>query len=79
MAESHLSGQVIGVAFDGTGFGTRRQNMGRRIPDRRISPASLAARICAMCLCLVATQLCVSPGAWRLSYLRDAFGQQVPD
>ena len=35
MAESHLSGQVIGVAFDGTGYRDGRKNMGRRIPDLR--------------------------------------------
>ena len=29
------AGPVIGVAFDGTGYGTRRHHLGRRVPDRR--------------------------------------------
>ena len=35
MAENHLRGKVIGVAFDGTGYGTDGKHLGRRIPGRR--------------------------------------------
>ncbi len=36
MAENHLRGKVIGVAFDGTGYGTDAKDLGRGIPGRRL-------------------------------------------
>ena len=32
MAENGLTGEVIGVAMDGTGYGTGRRDLGRRVP-----------------------------------------------
>ncbi len=36
MAENGLDGQVIGVAFDGTGWGADGQDLGRRVPGVRL-------------------------------------------
>ena len=36
MAENGLNEPVIGVTFDGTGYGTDGARLGRRVPDRRL-------------------------------------------
>ena len=64
MAENHLAGKVIGVAFDGTGYGTDGKIWGGEFLVA-ISPASSGARTCATCRCPAATRRSASPGAWR--------------
>jgi hydrogenase maturation protein HypF len=77
MAENHLTGPVIGVAFDGTGFGTDGKIWGGEF---------LAADFTGFTRC-AHLRYVPMPGAdaavrqpWRmaLSYLRDAFDQQFP-
>jgi hydrogenase maturation protein HypF len=77
MAENHLSGKVIGVAFDGTGFGTDGKIWGGEFLVADYSEFARRAHLRYVPL----------PGGdaavrqpWRmaLSYLRDAFGQQIP-
>jgi hydrogenase maturation protein HypF len=77
MAENHLDGQVIGVAFDGTGFGTDGKIWGGEILVANLAEFTRRAHLRYVPL----------PGGdaavrqpWRmaLSYLRDAFGAQLP-
>jgi hydrogenase maturation protein HypF len=77
MAENHLDGQVIGVAFDGTGFGTDGKIWGGEILVASLAEFTRRAHLRYVPL----------PGGdaavrqpWRmaLSYLRDAFGTEIP-
>jgi hydrogenase maturation protein HypF len=77
MAENHLRGPVIGVAFDGTGFGTDGKIWGGEFLVADFADFTRRAHLRYVLL----------PGGdaavrqpWRmaLSYLRDAFGQQLP-
>jgi hydrogenase maturation protein HypF len=77
MAENHLRGQVIGVAFDGTGYGTDGKIWGGEFLVADFAHFSRRAHLRYVPL----------PGGdagvrqpWRmaLSYLRDAFGPQIP-
>ncbi|HEX9198086.1 MAG TPA: carbamoyltransferase HypF [Acidobacteriaceae bacterium] len=77
MAENHLHGNVIGVAFDGTGFGTDGKIWGGEFMVADFSSFTRRAHLRYVPL----------PGGdaavrqpWRmaLSYLRDAFGQNIP-
>jgi hydrogenase maturation protein HypF len=78
MAENHLRGQVIGVAFDGTGYGTDGKIWGGEFLVADFTGFTRRAHLRYVPL----------PGGdaavrqpWRmgLSYLRDAFGQRIPD
>ena len=77
MAENHLLGPVIGVAFDGTGFGTDGKIWGGEFLVADFAGFTRRAHLRSVPL----------PGGdaavrqpWRmaLSYLRDAFGSQIP-
>jgi len=77
MAENHLSGPVIGVAFDGTGFGTDGKIWGGEFLVADFAGFTRRAHLRYVPL----------PGGdaavrqpWRmaLSYLRDAFGSEIP-
>ncbi len=63
MAENHLSGKVIGVAFDGTGYGTDGKIWGGEFLVADFL-ASSGARICATSLCPEEMPPFASPGAW---------------
>ena len=78
MAENGLCGPVIGVAFDGTGYGTDGQIWGGEFLEADFSGFERRAHFRYIPL----------PGGdaairqpWRsaLSYLRDAFGADIPD
>jgi hydrogenase maturation protein HypF len=77
MAENHLRGDVIGVAFDGTGFGTDGKIWGGEFMVADFAAFSRRGHLRYVLL----------PGGdaairqpWRmaLSYLRDTFGLQMP-
>ncbi len=77
MAENHLRGPVIGVAFDGTGFGSDGKIWGGEFLVADFAGFTRRAHLRYVLL----------PGGdaavrqpWRmaLSYLRDAFGPEVP-
>jgi hydrogenase maturation protein HypF len=77
MAENHLQGQVLGVALDGTGFGT----------DGKIWGGEFLLADFAGFTRLAHFRNVLLPGGdaavrqpWRmaLSYLRDTFGPQIP-
>ena len=77
MAEHHLQGQVLGVALDGTGFGTDGKIWGGEFLLADFAGFTRQAHFRNVLL----------PGGdaavrqpWRmaLSYLRDTFGQQLP-
>ena len=79
MAENHLDGPVIGVAFDGTGFGIGNG----KVWGGEILVASLAdftRRAHLRYVPLPGGDAAVrQPWRMALSYLRDAFGAQLPD
>jgi hydrogenase maturation protein HypF len=78
MAENHLRGHVIGVAFDGTGFGTDDKIWGGEFLIADL--AGFGRRGHLRYVPLPGGDAAVrQPWRMALSYLRDAFGQQIPD
>jgi hydrogenase maturation protein HypF len=78
MAENHLRGKVLGVALDGTGFGTDGKIWGGEFLAADFSGFTRRAHLRNVLL----------PGGdaavrqpWRMarSYLRDTFGDQIPN
>ena len=78
MAENHLHGDVIGVAFDGTGYGTDGRIWGGEFLVANLAGFTRVAHLRNVAM----------PGGdaavrqpWRmaLSYLRDAFGPDIPE
>jgi hydrogenase maturation protein HypF len=77
MAENHLRGPVIGVAFDGTGFGTDGKIWGGEFLVADL--ASFTRRAHLRYVPLPGGDAAVrQPWRMALSYLRDAFGSQIP-
>jgi hydrogenase maturation protein HypF len=77
MAENHLSGAVIGVAFDGTGYGTDGKIWGGEVLVADF--ASFTRRAHLRYVPLPGGDAAVrQPWRMALSYLRDAFGSRLP-
>jgi len=78
MAENHLSGDVIGVSFDGTGYGTDGKIWGGEFFTASL--ASFTRRAHLRYVPLPGGDAAVrQPWRMALSYLRDAFGPEIPD
>lgn len=78
MAENHLSGKVIGVAFDGTGYGTDGKIWGGEflVADH----AGFERRAHLRYVSLPGGDAAVrQPWRMSVSYLRDTFGEAMPD
>lgn len=77
MAENHLRGKVIGVAFDGTGYGTDGRIWGGEFLVADFAGFERRAHLRNV---LLAGGDAPVRHPWRmaLSYLRDTFGEQVP-
>src|SRR3984957_1784556 len=77
MAENHLQGQVLGVAFDGTGFGTDGKIWGGEFLVADF--AGFERRAHFRYIALAGGDRAVrQPWRMALSYLRDTFEQQLP-
>jgi len=77
MAENHLRGKVIGVAFDGTGFGTDGKIWGGEFLVADF--AGFTRRAHLRYLPMPGGDAAVrQPWRMALSYLRDAFGPELP-
>jgi hydrogenase maturation protein HypF len=77
MAENHLDGDVIGVAFDGTGYGTDGCIWGGEFLVA--NPAGFTRRAHLRYVPLPGGDAAVrQPWRMALSYLRDAFGAHIP-
>jgi hydrogenase maturation protein HypF len=78
MAENRLSGKVIGVAFDGTGYGTDGQIWGGEFLIADF--AGFERRGHLRYISLPGGDVAVRQ-PWRaaLSYLRDTFGERIPE
>jgi hydrogenase maturation protein HypF len=78
MAENHLRGPVIGVAFDGTGYGTDGKIWGGEFLVADF--ASFTRRAHLRYVPMPGGDAAVrQPWRMSLSYLRDAFGEQLSD
>jgi len=77
MAEHHLTGNVIGVSWDGTGFGTDGCIWGGEFLLSSLSAFTRAAHL--RYVPLAGGDAAVRE-PWRMarSYLRDAFGDEIP-
>ncbi len=77
MAENGLSGEVIGVAFDGTGYGTDGQIWGGEFLIADYAGFERRAHLRYVPLAGGDTAI-RQPWRAALAYLRDAFGDHVP-
>ena len=59
------TGRVLGLAFDGIGFGTDRGDLGRRVPRWPTSPATSGSATWPRCACPGGAGRSGSRGGWR--------------
>ena len=78
MAENHLRGEVIGVAMDGTGYGTDGAIWGGEFLVADLARFERRAHLRYVPLHGWRMRRCGSRGGMALSYLRDAFGAGIP-
>ncbi|HXH48149.1 MAG TPA: carbamoyltransferase HypF [Terriglobia bacterium] len=78
MAENSLDEKVIGVAFDGTGYGTNGQIWGGEFLVADFAKFERRAHL--RCIPLAGGDAAIRQ-PWRsaLSYLRDTYGNELPD